>query len=423
MNPTLHAADIRRPRDLVLAVEDRPVGRLGRLVRHGLTAAGRSWAAGNRVLVAIPVALITAITLASVFAPMGRYLVPLLVAAPASTATFASARFTAVIALCSSAAMLVVDVHDRPLNPLMPPIQVIALLLASGFFIAVRVLHDRNLSELTQVRAVSEAAQRVLLRPLPHRIGSLRVASVYRTAAAHALVGGDLYAAARTSGATRFLIGDARGKGLPAIDDASALLGAFREAAHRNATLPDLAATLESSVRRHLAHIAETDLEGNERFTTALIVEIPDAADIVRMVSCGHPAPLLEQQGAVRALRAHRPAPPLGLGSLAPGAYHVDSAPFHVGDTLLLYTDGIIEARNASGAFYPVSDRVATCVCPWIWHRPHRLLRHILHDVQTYVGGRLDDDLAMVAIQRTSSPAITKERKSSPPQSGLEAAQ
>jgi serine phosphatase RsbU (regulator of sigma subunit) len=368
-------------------------------------------------------ALIVAITLAGVFAPMGTYLVPLLVAAPVSTAAFASARFTAVIALCAGAAVVVVDGHDGALHSLMPSIQVIALLVASGFVIAVRVLHDRNLSELNQVRAVSEAAQRVLLRPLPHRIGDLRVASVYRTAAPHALVGGDLYAAARTSGATRFLIGDARGKGLPAIDDASALLGAFREAAHRSATLPDLAAALESSVRRHLAHVAETDLEGNEHFTTALIVEIPDATDIVRMVSCGHPAPLLEQQGVVRVLRAQRPAPPLGLASLAPGAYHVDSAPFRAGDTLLLYTDGIIEARNASGAFYPVSDRVATCTCPWIWNRPHHLLRHILHDVQTYVGGRLDDDLAMVAIQRASSAAINQEGKSSPPRHGLEAVQ
>ncbi|MEU6320316.1 PP2C family protein-serine/threonine phosphatase [Streptomyces sp. NPDC047009] len=371
---------------------------------------------------AIPVALITAITLASVFAPTGRYLVPLLVAAPASTATFAGARFTALIALCASAAVFVIDGHDRPLHPLLPPIQVIALLLASGFVVAFRVLHDRSLSELKQVRAVSEAAQRALLRPLPHRIGGLRVASVYRTAAAHALVGGDLYAAARTSDATRFLIGDARGKGLSAIDDASALLGAFREAAHRNVTLSELAASLEGSVRRHLAHVGDTDLEGSERFTTALLVEIPDSTAVARMVSCGHPAPLLERHGVVQMLRAHWPAPPLGLASLSPDAYHVDSVRFGAGDTLLLYTDGVIEARNASGAFYPASERVAACTCPWIWHRPQHLLRHILHDLQTYVGGHLEDDLAMVAVQRISSPAVDQTRKPSLPRHGLDPA-
>ncbi|MFD0502435.1 SpoIIE family protein phosphatase [Streptomyces chiangmaiensis] len=101
--------------------------------------------------------------------------------------------------------------------------------------------------------------------------------------------GGDLYAAARTGTTTRILIGDVRGKGLAAIEDTSAVLGAFREAAPEHATLPELAASLERSVRRHLAELAACDPEAGERFITALLVEIPDQGGVARFVSCGHP--------------------------------------------------------------------------------------------------------------------------------------
>jgi hypothetical protein len=82
---------------------------------------------------------------------------------------------------------------------------------------------------------------------------------MYRAATAHALVGGDLYAAVRTGRTTRFLKGDVRGKGLPAIEDASALLHAFREGAHEHETLPKLAASLGRSVHRHPAEMSERD--------------------------------------------------------------------------------------------------------------------------------------------------------------------
>ncbi|MGW3246240.1 PP2C family protein-serine/threonine phosphatase [Streptomyces sp. NPDC001070] len=348
----------------------------------------------------LPVGLIAAITLAGSFAPMAVHLSPLLVAAPTSTAAFARARFTACVALVASAAMIVVDRHDGLLHSSILFIHIGALLAVSGFVIAARTLHDRDLRELNQVRAVSEAAQRVLLRPIPPRMGPLRVASVYRAAAEHALVGGDLFAAARTDGTTRFLIGDVRGKGLPAVEDASVLLGAFREAAHHHATLPELAASLELSVRRHLAQLTESDPEAGERFITALLAEVPDDAGLVRIVSCGHPPPLVRHGGRVAALDALRPAPPFGLAGGSPDDYHLDTFVFGAGDTLLLYTDGVIEARNAAGEFFPLPDRAGD----WNWEGPNQLLRHVGDDLDAHTCSHLDDDLAMVAVQRACAP-------------------
>ncbi|WP_393087232.1 PP2C family protein-serine/threonine phosphatase [Streptomyces sp. LN704] len=346
---------------------------------------------------AVPVTLITVITLAATFAPVAVHLSPLLVAAPTSTAAFAGSRFTAGTALAASGAMFVIDRHDGLLHSPLLPLHIAALLVVSVFVVAARSLHDRDLRELSQVRAVAEVAQRVLLRPLPRRLGPLRVACTYRAAAAHALVGGDLYAAARTGRATRFLIGDVRGKGLPAVEDASALLGAFREAAYQHAALPELAAALEISVRRHLAQLTENDPESAERFITALLVEIPDEAALVQVISCGHPSPLRGRHGKVAALPIPRPAPPLGLAGISPDSYHVDTFAFGPADTLLLYTDGVVEARSTAGVFYPILERAAG----WPWDCPHSLLRRVNDDVDLHADGHLEDDLALVAIRRT----------------------
>lgn len=372
----------------------------GRHSRHAGRAGEHVPRAGARIQMFLPGGLIAAITLAGSLAPVAIHLSPLLVAAPTCTAAFARARFTACVALIASAAVLLVDRHDGLWHSPIMPIHIGSLLAVSAFVIAARTLHDRDLAELNEVRAVSEAAQRVLLRPIPPRMGPLRVASVYRAAAAHALVGGDLFGAARTDHATRFLIGDVRGKGLPAVEDASALLGAFREAAHHHTTLPGLAATLERSIQRHLAELDEAGPEAGpeaaERFITALLVEVPDTTGVVRIVSCGHPLPLVRHAGRITALEADRPSPPFGLAGDTPDDYHMDTFAFGAGDTLLLYTDGAIEARDDSGDFYPFHERAGT----WNWDRPDELLRRVSGDLDAHTGQRLRDDLAMMAVQR-----------------------
>lgn len=312
-------------------------------------------------------------------------------------------RFAAGVTLAVSAVAIAVDqatglLHSPPLLIHFATLVVVALLIVSA-----RERQDRSIRQFCQVWAVSEAAQRVLLRPLSGRLGPLSVASVYRASTAYAMVGGDLYAAARAGHVTRFLIGDVRGKGLPAIEDAAALLGAFREAAHRHGSLPELAAALEGSIRRHLTQAADSDPEGCERFVTALLVEIPDEDCIVHVISCGHPGPLVRHDGRVTVLDASRPAPPLGLSGTRPDDYDMDTFAFGAGDTLLLYTDGLIEARNTTGCFYPVLDRAAT----WTWECPRTLLQQVNQDLDSHTGKTLGDDLAMVAVQHTAGLPAT----------------
>ncbi|UYQ66790.1 PP2C family protein-serine/threonine phosphatase [Streptomyces peucetius] len=339
-----------------------------------------------------------AIVVIDLLAPPDIHLGPLLVAAPAITALFAGPWTTGLVAVLAVGGEVLIAVLRDPDDLFTPnrQAQIAALLLVGASLVVFCVVRERRARELMQVRYVSETAQRVVLRPLPRQIGPLRVASCYLAAEAEAQIGGDLYAAARTSSATtRLIVGDVRGKGMTAVGDAALLLGAFRAAAHRRATLPELVTYLDGSVCWDLAEPGETDRSG-ETFITAAVLEIPDHGNRVDMIDCGHPPPIVLRNGRVTTVEARRPAPPLGLGELGHGPYHVDTFTFEAGDLLLLYTDGVLEARDSSGAFYPLTERISG----WSGGDPDAFLRALRRDLLDHVGGRLGDDAAMIAIER-----------------------
>ncbi|MFJ1609997.1 PP2C family protein-serine/threonine phosphatase [Streptomyces sp. NPDC088253] len=339
------------------------------------------------------------ITVVDIVAPADIHLGPLLVIAPAITASFAGPRLTGAIGVLGLLAQAGIGLHDGILFSRNVVVQIVAHAVLTLLIVCFSVVRERHGRELAQVRSVAEAAQHVLLWPLPSGIGPLRTASVYLAAEDEAEIGGDLYAVTRTDNTTRVLIGDVRGKGLAAIGEAAVLLGAFREASHQHAELTALTDALEQSVGRYHGEFTapEDEAGAEERFVTALLLEIPDDAAIVRMTSCGHPAPLLlSPEHSVTALSLH-PAPPLGVGFLlGPSLRTLDVFTFEAGETLLLYTDGVIEARNQSGDFYPFAERAAQ----WTECGPEPLLRHIRRDLLAHVGGRLGDDAALIAIRR-----------------------
>ncbi|MEU5425411.1 PP2C family protein-serine/threonine phosphatase [Streptomyces olivoreticuli] len=241
--------------------------------------------------------------------------------------------------------------------------------------------------ELGQSRSVAEAAQRALLRPPPERIGGMRTAVRYLAAAAEARVGGDLYEALVTPFGTRFLLGDVRGKGLAAIETASDVLGTFREAAQVEADLAAVAGRLDAAMTRRRA---------GEEFVTAVLVEVAESGGPARMVNCGHLPPLLWREGRVTEIESPVPEPPLALLGLVGGAYHCRDFAFEPGDVLLLYTDGVTEARDASGRFYPLAERLA--LMPGA--APDVLLDRVVADLLAYAGGGLSDDAALLAVRR-----------------------
>ncbi|UAL70262.1 serine/threonine-protein phosphatase [Streptomyces angustmyceticus] len=273
---------------------------------------------------------------------------------------------------------------------------IIAVTVAAAYGSHVRLQRERT---LFQVRLVADAAQQVVLSPMPRRHGSVEIESLYLAAAAEARIGGDFYEVVDTRYGVRLLIGDVRGKGLPAVGAAAAIVNSFREAAHGEADLVSVARRLDASSTRYNAAFPP---EGPmERFATALLVEIPHEGGRVEILNCGHPPPLLLNHGKLRALESTSPSPLLNLAELIGDHYTIDTFDFTPGDLLLLYTDGVAEARARDGEFFPLAA--------WMRRQPptppHELLAALHRDLLDYSRGRLDDDIAALAVSlREPSP-------------------
>ncbi|MGW7488969.1 PP2C family protein-serine/threonine phosphatase [Streptomyces sp. NPDC054786] len=236
----------------------------------------------------------------------------------------------------------------------------VAAYIATGLVgilgVALAAHRRRQEQHLVRANSVAEALMRTLLRPVPHRVGQVLAAGLYRSGEVGTMVGGDLYDIRATGAGERAIIGDVRGKGLQAVRTVADILGSFREAVYGPGGLPAVAARME----RRLVREAEA-LPDDELFVTAVLVEYDAAAHRITIVNQGHIEPVLISRGEVTALTGP-PALPLGLGALADALADDDPVAythgFHPGDVLLLCTDGLIEARDHTGAFYPLLDRL-----------------------------------------------------------------
>ncbi|MEW2259751.1 PP2C family protein-serine/threonine phosphatase [Streptomyces sp. NPDC047869] len=180
------------------------------------------------------------------------------------------------------------------------------------------------------------------------------------------------------------------------------MLGSFREEAQREPTLTGLAEWIEQTLLREAAQREGWD--EIEDFTTALLTEIPPPGDRIRLVNRGHPAPLLLLEGAVRPLEPSRPALPLGLTPLGADTSPVDTVAFPQGASLLLYTDGVNEARDRNGTFYDPADRLIG-QCP---RGPDELLAVVIADVHQHTRGQITDDMALLALTHTRHTNISQ---------------
>jgi hypothetical protein len=244
--------------------------------------------------------------------------------------------------------------------------------------------HRRDMS-YRRITRVAEAAQATIVRPIPSKLGSLTFATVYRSAAEESRVGGDAYAAVNHPDGVRLLIADVRGKGLDAVAVAADLLASFREVAPGDVALPDVAIHLEQSLGPGL---------GAEDFVTALLVQFLDQE--VALVSCGHPWPLVRHGLEVHEVQIDRPSPPIGLG-VRPT---LQTYPFGAGDQMLVFTDGLVEARDRHGRFFDPLPVFASL--PDVGVR--ELLDRLIADLDRHAGGALGDDLAVVLVEYSDEP-------------------
>jgi serine phosphatase RsbU (regulator of sigma subunit) len=343
----------------------------------------------------LPVLMIVGGAVYEYSTPQGFSGAPLFSAAPLVAAPFFSLGSTILAGI--GAICTIVAVHLRFTDDfgsaIITEMATVATVCLLACFINRIVRHGNE--ELASARHIAEAAQFAVLPEPPGRIGGFEVAARYEAAQAGAFIGGDLYAAQDTPYGVRVLVGDVRGKGMGAVAAVAVIIGAFREAAEQEVTLEAVARRLERALAREGTR--RRGLDDFEGFTTAVLAEFPYGDDLVRVLNRGHPEPiLLHGDGALRVVGPDEAALPLGMSELGTWPDRASELPFPAAATLLLYTDGLSEARDARGAFYDPAVRLAGRVFPG----PEELLAAVAEEVRAHTGGGARDDMALLAVRR-----------------------
>jgi serine phosphatase RsbU (regulator of sigma subunit) len=248
--------------------------------------------------------------------------------------------------------------------------------------------------------------------PASTHVGRLYVESRHRPATQGG--GGDIHDVMATPFGVRLLVGDVMGHGEPANRTGLAVLNAWRDLAFTEPSLAGVAVRLHALIARS---------EHQERFVTALMANFPapddtfpgpvpagdgvadggvpvmDAGSWAELVCCGHPPPMLLRGGSAAFVTPYA-APPLGLLDLADGWCQASMIPVGDGDQLLLYTDGVSDARDAQGAFFPLAEVTAEAVRAAEAGGPPgtHLLDTLATHLEEHVGDRGCDDILLLLV-------------------------
>ncbi|MFI6265741.1 PP2C family protein-serine/threonine phosphatase [Micromonospora sp. NPDC051006] len=350
------------------------------LVRTHPFQSGRSpLSPGSRAGLGAALALLVIVSAIELADGRPAHYIALMVGAPFLAAALASWRVVLGVGIAATAIGTAFALCDWSIS-LVNGVNVAGIALATAIAASVASVRQRQAERIAELTKLAAVAQQAVLRPLGPQVGTLSVAGRYISSTATAEIGGDLYEAIDTPYGVRMIIGDVRGKGLDAVRLASIVLGSYRHVAYERADLRAVVTDLDRAVARSV---------GDEDFVTAALVE--ERGGTLTIVNCGHPPPLLLRRGAVIPLEPPAPAPPLGfMPVVRPRVERLEP-----GDRLLLFTDGLGEARR-DGEFFPTADRA--------W----RLLGHGtvadgLASLETalveWVHGRLDDDIALVLME------------------------
>lgn len=251
--------------------------------------------------------------------------------------------------------------------------------------LADRVVMKRDLE-------IAKDIQTWLLPGTPLQIPGYGIA--YATRPANT-VAGDYYDVILRPGATLsedrvlFVVADVAGKSIPA-----AMLMATFQASLR--TLSNSRVAL-AQVVANLNRYACSNSQGGARFTTAFLAELDPATGELVYVNAGHNVPILRRRSGV----VERPeVGGIPIGVLADAIYEVGTTRLDTGDWLVIFTDGVVEAVNATGEEYD-EPRLVRAVDRGAGSPPAELLHGLLAQLDVFVGNTPQhDDMTCLLLQR-----------------------
>jgi len=241
---------------------------------------------------------------------------------------------------------------------------------------------SRRQAEIEQDLLLARDIQQGLLLETVPRLPGWEVSAVSLPARE---LGGDLYDFLPfANGWHGIMIGDVSGKGLPAALRMAVARTVFRhEARQGHAPAPTLAA-VNQGVLSEIPH----------GMVTMLYVMLDTQSGLFRIANAGHNYPVLIN-GRVHEVELS--GLPLGVDSES--NYAELSATLRHGDTVLLYTDGVVEATNAAGEMFGY-ERLEGLLQGHEGLKPRALLAVLLHELRTWGSTGQADDITMVIVRR-----------------------
>lgn len=235
-------------------------------------------------------------------------------------------------------------------------------------------------------RDTSELLQKALLgNPAP--IDGIVFSHTYRSGTTSALVGGDFYDLLEIDqDHVALLLGDVSGKGLPQATTAGL--------AKHTMTAYLLESEAPGQVVERTSRVLERSTDGSI-FVTAVVAVLDKRSGRLTYCNAGHPDPLVSRvNGEVERLteRSHV------LGVFSETEFPQAETSLAEGDVLLLYTDGVTEARGPEGVFG--DERIAALLGESRDVGVPDLANHVMARVSDYAQVALSDDVAILAVQR-----------------------
>jgi PAS domain-containing protein len=241
-------------------------------------------------------------------------------------------------------------------------------------------------------RHIADTLQRALLS-LPDRVEGLAFAHAYRSASEAAFVGGDFYDLFEIErDLVGVLIGDVAGKGLDAAVLTQLLKNTVRAHALEKGGSPATILRLTNDI---FFQVTSPDM-----FATAFFGVLDRSTGRLVYTNAGHTdAIIMRANGELVELPADSPL----LGAFARRTFIQSEVDLKSNDLLLLYTDGVTEAR--SGSLLYGEERLMRNLARAGSRSPVSLVRAVVDDVLRFTAGRLSDDLAILVVQRLDGQA------------------
>jgi sigma-B regulation protein RsbU (phosphoserine phosphatase) len=275
---------------------------------------------------------------------------------------------------------------DYITKPIIPAIVLARVKAQLELKAARETIERQNRAMLSDLRM----ARRVQLGLVPSGalgVPGLEVAFVYEPAA---VIGGDLLdALTAPDGRTLFFVGDAMGHGVQAALVMAVAKSALRAAAEGTATPADILLRMNRSLVGLFA----------EHFVTAACCLVDPETGRAEAAAAGHAGPLWLRAAEHDVLQPGQGSLPLGLfDNPSYATAQLDMAP---GDALVLYTDGIVEARNAAGVLFG-GEQMRRALQSAADGSAQRVLDHLTGTVALHRGGHpMEDDLTVLVVRYT----------------------